>query len=172
MLLELKHFFVVLFLLTQFLTCPRTSPCPSSWTPSSWRMCCCARLRTGVNPVSAFVFVTVPYELFMHAWHGGCSSACFALHHRYRQSPPGRCSQKKIEKSLYDKYIYIYIYICIVHIYIYNCLRFANPAEATGGLEAWRLEARCLRYPGNPFQFQNDLSKFQNNLKCVFSVSK
>jgi hypothetical protein len=51
-------------------------------------------------------------------------------------------------------------------------LRFANPAEATGGLEAWRLEARCLRYPGNPFQFQNDLSKFQNNLKCVFSVSK
>jgi hypothetical protein len=53
-----------------------------------------------------------------------------------------------------------------------NCLRFANPAEATGGLEAWRLEARCLRYPGNPFQFQNDLSKFQNNLKCVFSVSK
>ena len=29
-----------------------------------------------------------------------------------------------------------------------NCLRFANPAEALGGLEAWRLEARCLRYPG------------------------
>ena len=35
-------------------------------------------------------------------------------------------------------YIYMYIY----------CLCFANPAEATGGLEAWRLEARCLRYTG------------------------
>ena len=43
--------------------------------------------------------------------------------------------------------IYVYMHICIhvyIHIYIYiyiyiNCLRFANPAEATGGLEAWRL---------------------------------
>ena len=38
-----------------------------------------------------------------------------------------------------------------------------------GGLEAG---GSGLRYPGNPFQFQNDLSKFQNNLKCVFSVQK
>ena len=35
-----------------------------------------------------------------------------------------------------DRFVYVYTY----------CLRFANPAEAPGGLEAWVLEARGLRY--------------------------
>ena len=40
----------------------------------------------------------------------------------------------KAPNNLAKDNIHMYIYT-----YIINCLRFANPAEATGGLEAWRL---------------------------------
>ena len=93
-------------------------------------------------------------------------------------------------------YVYIYIYIIHIYIYIYNCLRFANPAEATGGLEAWRLggleaggsepqvflkgvfgrslDVTCSknRRQIQSFEFQHDLFQFQNDVKWHLSVSK